>query len=269
MAVPLAQFTRFYVHCPIPNEVFCNVCNPQKRFLRHGDLNKHLKKYHQSVIAWQCVTCNEQFDDIRSCKAHQRRSNHVPVDNSDDVVDVDNAADVEPSDPPVIIQPSAPISDTQNNVSLPLPPTVPAQTVIPDTNEQTSRARPNNTQKMWILKIINCNSIEEVDSTFSDWAKIISPPMQQQPLTNNRPPRVRIPMSAARLQKLYRTNRPKAMNYVNSISQKQCQIPINSLQSHFIASLQAKECMIGDRPTQIPVFASNTQDPLGIPYHLR
>lgn len=126
VAIPLSDFSKYYIDCPVADEVFCNICVVAKKYKRHGDLNKHLKKCHRNIIAWQCVACNDRFDDIRSCKAHQKHLKHGPAQSSselnptlivNDLIEADAASDVSANDPNLV---GAPTLDNVNDSDSPL-----------------------------------------------------------------------------------------------------------------------------------------------------
>lgn len=274
MAQLLANFTRFYISCPIPDECICTICDPERTLIRHGDLNKHLKRQHQHVIGWQCVDCNEQFDDIRSCKAHQRHMNHGPNHAPAPVAPVGS-----PDTPP--IQATTPQTPTVASPHIPLaaspqaPLIQPTASVLPNSIDSDQlimpRAPPNNNQRAWMTKFINCLSVGEVDTLFNEWISNFTLGPDDhilRPARSAGPARVRMPMTAARLQKLYRTNRPKAMNYVNSVGNKQCLIPLDAIKQHFANTLQPTDCMTGDRPDQVPIVQAITDEPLDSPFTL-
>lgn len=146
------QLRPYYVDCPIPNVVTCNVCNPGKSYRNHADLNRHLKKKHQQSIAWQCTTCKDQFNDIRTCKTHQRRSGHGvdALDNSNNN----------------IVTATPRTTDTTAEADLATENTTP---IINTEEDTTVIGRPNKKQREWMSAFIYCNSIEEIETVTSQW----------------------------------------------------------------------------------------------------
>lgn len=294
-AIPLSEFTKYYIDCPVAEEAFCTICVVAKKYKRHGDLNKHLKKCHQCIIAWQCVACYEQFDDIRSCKAHQKHLKHGPAYFTGLIQlappmlvnDLNDAAVV--TDVSVNDLLGAPILDNANDSNIPIPQSqsvygfdsaiisqASQTTTTNSQNTQTSyssRYCPSVEQRNWMAKIINCQNIDEVSTVYQEWIDIICSsagiiPTNSRP---SRPARVRIPMTAARLQKLYRTNRKKAMHYLNASDQKRCSLPATEIHDYFASTLQDSPCMIGDNPHEISFqreVPTNDRQPLERPFPL-
>uniref|UniRef100_A0A183CIN3 Reverse transcriptase domain-containing protein n=1 Tax=Globodera pallida TaxID=36090 RepID=A0A183CIN3_GLOPA len=54
----------------------CRLCAPiPKIFKRHGDLSKHLKRYHPGQrIVFKCNSCQAIFDTVKKCKGHQQKT---------------------------------------------------------------------------------------------------------------------------------------------------------------------------------------------------
>ncbi|KAG5900198.1 hypothetical protein JTB14_008081 [Gonioctena quinquepunctata] len=66
---------------PLPPVITCVFCEvvPPKIYQNHNDLNKHLKRYHNKALAFECGICNEEIGTIKQVKAHQSRR-HLQTD---------------------------------------------------------------------------------------------------------------------------------------------------------------------------------------------
>ncbi|ENN74751.1 hypothetical protein YQE_08689, partial [Dendroctonus ponderosae] len=71
--------TSYPLDVPITEEVHCRICAPVPKFYkRHGDLSKHLRRYHLSRLVFRCRHCNEIFETLKGCKAHQINCSATP-----------------------------------------------------------------------------------------------------------------------------------------------------------------------------------------------
>ena len=62
--------TTYAIEVPLPENFFCKMCAPvPKWYKRHGDLAKHLKKYHAQKLAFKCRGCNEVYTTLKACNA--------------------------------------------------------------------------------------------------------------------------------------------------------------------------------------------------------
>jgi hypothetical protein len=54
-------------------EVFhCRICEPlPKWYERHGDLSKHIRRYHARRLIFRCHGCSEVFVTLKGCKRYQ------------------------------------------------------------------------------------------------------------------------------------------------------------------------------------------------------
>lgn len=255
----LQDFPRYYINCPIAIQSTCTICAPNKHYNNHGDLNRHLKNIHHRRIGWQCSSCPEQFNDIRSCKAHQRRAGHGTDTNNDDSADT----------------PSMPITEDINSTpDLEMDVVASASQPTPSTSTdsqipQARRYQPNQNQKKWMASIIRCNSVDEVEAVANEWIIEIQDSIpNRQPSNSYRPRQQRhvVPMTAARLQKLYRSNRKRAMQYIDNQGKKSCPVELEEIQEYFVLAGQRTNCMMGDRPTIFTPDSIISEDPLSRPF---
>ncbi|KAL3069435.1 hypothetical protein niasHS_018160 [Heterodera schachtii] len=75
-----AQPTNYVLGVPLVDTIgesfHCRLCAPiPKIFKRHGDLSKHLKRYHPNqIIVFKCNSCQTIFDTVKKCKTHQQKT---------------------------------------------------------------------------------------------------------------------------------------------------------------------------------------------------
>ncbi|KYO37177.1 hypothetical protein Y1Q_0017754 [Alligator mississippiensis] len=57
---------------PIPDKLFCPTCQPPRQYRSHGDMNKHLRRFHQLLLAFYCSLCGTEYEDLKLLKNHQK-----------------------------------------------------------------------------------------------------------------------------------------------------------------------------------------------------
>ena len=60
------------IDVPLADSFHCRICAPiPKLYKRHGDLSKHIRRYHAQQLVFRCHGCSEVFATLKGCKRHQ------------------------------------------------------------------------------------------------------------------------------------------------------------------------------------------------------
>ena len=52
----------YELDCPLEEEFMCRICAPMpKKYKRHGDLSKHIRRYHLHRLVFKCRGCETVF----------------------------------------------------------------------------------------------------------------------------------------------------------------------------------------------------------------
>ena len=64
--------TTYAIDVPLADSFHCKLCAPiPKWYTRHGDLSKHIRRYHARGLVFRCHGCNGVFATLKGCKRHQ------------------------------------------------------------------------------------------------------------------------------------------------------------------------------------------------------
>lgn len=68
-------FEDYPIGVPLSECFQCTICAPAPKFYkRHGDLSKHVRRYHHHQLVFRCLGCRTIFQTVKACKAHQAKT---------------------------------------------------------------------------------------------------------------------------------------------------------------------------------------------------
>lgn len=295
-----ADYPRYYIKYPFPEHLICTNCHPvPKSYRRHADLNKHIKKDHKLQLGFTCIGCDEQFLTIKMCKSHQSRTGHSDEVNTDGnnyqppsstvQTETNTVQRVTRSRVRDIQQQTTPTPTISSNISIlvevevsetPSSPIVsPARTPPAITRTAVSNIVINNNrtpiltdfQLAAMTALDNCHTFEQVE-IFSDKfvLDIQSKLPQRRTYNGNRRNTIHFePVEeATNLQRLFRSNKKKAMKKVLDESSAQCKIPKVRLEEYFTNTFADSGYLFTSIPDIVPdIPAPAVQDnPLERPF---
>jgi hypothetical protein len=63
----------YEIEVPLAESFHCRICAPiPKRYKRHGDLSKHVRRYHLHRLVFKCRGYDVVIDTLKKCKHHQK-----------------------------------------------------------------------------------------------------------------------------------------------------------------------------------------------------